>query len=210
VEVIIPPGFNHRQIPEILIAQHGWLTQAIAQVEAQRQLRAAAEPAPLPTGITLRAIGQAWAVDYLPTSSLKVTTLERSGDRLLMHGNVTDQVACTAILQRWLARKAHQYLAPWLHRLSQTQNLPFAKTLIRGQKTRWASCSNRKTISLNYKLLLVEAPLVDYVLIHELCHTIHLNHSAQFWRLVETHCPDYKQLNAQLRTAWRNLPLWLG
>ncbi len=62
----------------------------------------------------------------------------------------------------------------------------------RGQKTRWGSCSPMGQISLNWKLICADPGVIDYVIIHELCHLAHMNHSPKFWNLVALHCPDWK------------------
>jgi len=80
---------------------------------------------------------------------------------------------------------------------------------IRQQQTRWDRCSARRLISLNARLLFLPPELVTYVLVHELCHTKHLNHSPRFWRLVESYLPDYRQLDRQLRNGSRWMPGWL-
>jgi hypothetical protein len=69
------------------------------------------------------------------------------------------------------------------------------------QKTRWASCSRHRTVSLNMKLLFLPPELVRYVFVHELCHTVHMNHSREFWRFLAVKEPRYKELDKQLRTA---------
>ena len=69
----------------------------------------------------------------------------------------------------------------------------------RGQKTRWGSCSSKGSLSFNYKLLQFRKEVIDYVIIHELCHTKELNHSPKFWRLVERYCPDYRMLKSELK-----------
>jgi predicted metal-dependent hydrolase len=63
----------------------------------------------------------------------------------------------------------------------------------RSQKTRWGSCSHQGSVTLNWKLVCAEPGVIDYVIVHELCHLKHLDHSKNFWRLVETYCPDWKE-----------------
>jgi predicted metal-dependent hydrolase len=80
---------------------------------------------------------------------------------------------------------------------------------IRGQSGRWGSCSSNKTLSLNYKLLFLEPELVRYLIIHELAHTRHMNHSARFWRTVGEFEPRYKELDQEIGESWRDVPAWL-
>ena len=79
---------------------------------------------------------------------------------------------------------------------------------VRLQRTRWGSCSNSGTVSLNAALLFLEPPLVRYLFIHELCHLIALNHSRKFWSAVARYEPDYEALDRRLTAAWSEIPLW--
>jgi len=97
---------------------------------------------------------------------------------------------------------------PRLRALSEHTGMHHRSVSVRRQKTRWASCSRRKAISLNVKLLFLPPVLADYVLLHELCHTIELNHSKRFWALVARHCPDYQRHDAMLRDMWDRIPRW--
>ena len=69
---------------------------------------------------------------------------------------------------------------------------------IRGQYTRWGSCSSKGNLSFNYTLLQFREEVIDYVIIHELCHLKEMNHSKRFWKLVGKLCPDYKNLRKEL------------
>jgi predicted metal-dependent hydrolase len=64
-------------------------------------------------------------------------------------------------------------------------------------------------ISLNYKLLFLPPEVVRYVFVHELCHTIHMNHSTAFWNLVAEKEPDYECLDTELQNVWRYVPAWV-
>ena len=68
----------------------------------------------------------------------------------------------------------------------------FSRITIRDQKTRWGSCSGKGTLSFNWRLMLAPPAVLDYVVVHELCHLTHMDHSKAFWTLVESVCPDYR------------------
>ena len=207
LEVVIPRGFNRKRIPGILQKKQAWIKRAGKRLTERRQHQAA-QPV-RPTEISLLAVGETWTVDYQSTAATRITVTEKPDHRLVLSGAVADVDLCQVALRKWAACKGKQVLEPWLRALSVAENLPFDKLTIRGQKTRWGSCSSRETISLNYKLLFLPPEFVRYVLIHELCHTKELNHSAKFWTLVAQKEPNYKQIKKELRAAWRYLPGWV-
>jgi len=99
----------------------------------------------------------------------------------------------------WLKHKAKVYLPGRIKELSEKIRLNFNRITIRFQKTRWGSCSSGGRLSFNYRLMRFRKEVIDYVIIHELCHLKEMNHSKKFWKLVEGFCPDYKKLKAELR-----------
>lgn len=100
-------------------------------------------------------------------------------------------------IQKHLRALAERELPPRTRGLAREQGISVTRITVRGQKTRWGSCSARGTISLNWRLIHAPGHVVDYLIIHELMHRRQMNHSARYWKLVEQACPDY-----QLAEAW--------
>ena len=78
---------------------------------------------------------------------------------------------------------------------------------VRDQKSRWGSCSSRGTLSFNYRLMFAPPRVLDYVVVHELCHLTHMNHSKDFWTMVRQIMPDYKIYKEWLREHGHELTL---
>lgn len=207
--VVVPKGFNHGRIPGLLEKKKRWLEQASERIETQRKFFEPEPPGTLPERLSLRGIGEEWAICYRPTESLHVTAVERPGNRILVFGDTDNVEACKAALRRWLNRKTHENIKTWIVRLAEERGFDLNRVLVKCQRTRWASCSRHRTVSLNLKLLFIPEDLIRYTLIHELCHTQHLNHSQEFWALLKHYEPDYMKKDEQLRSAWRFVPAWL-
>jgi predicted metal-dependent hydrolase len=101
-----------------------------------------------------------------------------------------------------------EQLFPRVRQIAGKNGFAIRDLMVKSQRTRWASCSSKKNLCLNTKLLFIPPDLVRYVITHELCHTVHMNHSAEFWRLVACHEPAYRVLDDALREAWKKVPAW--
>lgn len=209
LEVVVPRGYNRRRIPEVLAAKRAWLERARARVARQMEGLPAEYFELRPERVRLQAIGKAYAVSYRELAAARVA-VDETAEALYVRGPITTPGACAQALRTWLRAKALQTLAPSLRRTGAQLKLPYAKLIVRSQRSRWGSCSSRGVISLNCKLLFLPPAQVHYLFVHELCHTRHLNHSARFWALVERKLPGYREQETALRNAWRHVPWWAG
>ncbi len=207
--VVVPRGFDQRLLPALIAQKQRWLERAWARLQAGHGQHEPAAPARLPATLSLRAVGEEWTVEYRATTSPRVRALAKPGQRLVFSGHVADRGACIAALRRWLSRKAHQHLGPWLVRLAREGGFQYKRMLIKSQRTRWGSCSVRHTITLSLKLLFLPSDVVRYVLLHELCHTVQPNHSQGFWALLQRHEPAWPSRRKELRAAAHLVPAWL-
>jgi hypothetical protein len=208
LEVVAPRRYSPRTITRILASEAAWIESAQAKAAARRQ---ALPPPPLwqlPQEISLPAVGARWTVMTRLAATRGVRVIESNSDGLVVSGPIADPAACRRALRRWLLRKGHDHLLPRLADVSQGCGLPYSRSTVRVARSRWGSCSRGGVISLNARLLLLPPALVDYVLVHELCHTRQPNHSSAFWALVGRHCPAYQDHRRELRAAGKQLPAW--
>jgi len=196
VELVVPRGASIKQAERFLHSKKGWIEQALQQSKHLPQ--ATLER---PSTIHLRGINQRWSVQYGQQARLK-----EHGDQLLIPQ--ADMPAAQQQLTRWLHDKAHTHLVPWLRSVSDELALPFNRVTVRAQKTRWGSCSAKHNININRNLLFLEPEVVRYLFVHELCHTVHLNHSHRYWATVAQYEPNYPQYDRQLRKAMLDIPVW--
>lgn len=113
-----------------------------------------------------------------------------------------------ALVQQWYKESAAQEIAQRVAYWQTITGITPHSHRVRTYKSRWGSCSHRKELTFNWKLVMTPPVVLDYVVVHELCHIIHFNHSPEYWRLVERFQPDYKAHKNWLRTHGLSLDLW--
>lgn len=112
-----------------------------------------------------------------------------------------------AALEKRYRKAAREYIPGRVAYFHQFTGGAYDKIVIRDQKTRWGSCSSNGTLSFNYRLMLAPPQVLDYVVVHELCHLKHMNHSPQFWEAVEQVLPDYKERRKWLKDHGNELTM---
>ena len=122
---------------------------------------------------------------YIPANPLRSPTQHQSDfDRKLMD---------------WLKRTCQTYISRRLVQLSRDMGVKYQAVSLKNLSSRWGSCSSRHNLNFNWRLVHFPPDVIDYVLIHELAHLVHANHSQMFWHLVARHDPSYKKHKKQLQ-----------
>ena len=103
------------------------------------------------------------------------------------------------LLKRWYLAEALRRLTSRTRTLGGQLGLSWRRVTVRNQRWRWGSCSRAGRLSFNYRLIMAPPAVMDYVVLHELCHLRHPNHSSRFWTLVASHCPAYQESRGWLR-----------
>jgi len=199
--VTIPRGFARHRIPQVLEQYRDFIEQAL------RRYPMRPEPFRLPERIVLQAVGEEWGIEYESGNPRHVTLAQRGEQRLHVSGAIDRPELVRRVFQRWLVLKARGHLIPWLRSVAQELGFPLKGATVRFQRTLWASCSHRDTVSLNARLLLIPPASVRYVFIHELAHTRLRNHSREFWQVVAAHVPDFRAKRTELQRLWNALEI---
>jgi len=199
VEIVVPVGVNARAVRDFVQRFMPWIDRKVAAMQCFAEPAAA-----VPQSIEFAFTRERFEVQWHAAARRAIA---HHGDRLVVHAS--DDGQARLLLQDWLKRAANARLAPPLLQLADALNYSVDRVVIRCQRTRWGSCSTRGTVSLNCSLVFLRPEVVRYLFMHELAHTKHMNHSAGFWRLVESLEPDYRRLDRELLAGWRTVPLWV-
>jgi len=193
VEVVLPARAPAREAAAAVAQLRGWIERRLAEAEAVRSHVAA-------RGDTVPYLGS----DLRLVAETGRTRVHRRGDALLVPA---DPATGAAALERWYRRAARAEIAPRLDAAAARLGRSYTRLTIRAQRTRWGSCSSTGAMSFNWRLLLAPEAVLDYVVWHEACHLVAMDHSPRFWALVAEHCPGYQEPRRWLRRNGATLVL---
>ncbi|MCC5864102.1 MAG: DUF45 domain-containing protein [Wenzhouxiangella sp.] len=205
--VTVPRGFDRRQLPVLIAEREPWINATRARLASARP--AADLGGLMPKRIELPAVGECWLLRYRPQAAGRPGLVEGNGELRVDCPAEQAGPAVAALLRAWLKRRATGALLPRVQCLAEQHGFRYGKITIRNQKSRWGSCTACGNLSLNARLLLLSAAACDYVLLHELVHTEHLDHSPAFWARVAEVAPEYQSAKQELKAAWLAMPSWV-
>jgi len=206
VEVVVPRRTRAADVREFVEAHRDWTSAARASFAAEHP----PEPFALPQVVMLNGIERQFSVRYEPRDGDQTVKYRSHGDTVVLAGRTHEEALCVRALKRWLTGLARREYDRRLRALSIHTGNAYKKMHVRGQRTCWGSHSSTGTISLNYCLMFLDPLHLRYVMIHELCHARHMNHSRRFWKLVGEFEPQYRQLDKDLNSCWKRIPTWVG
>lgn len=192
LEILLPKGMPDCFAEDLIHQRRQWI---------EKHLQEAPQAEILPDRLHLPALEMRVGLSY---EDLGRYLYRQSAQMLRISSNKP-----ALALQHWLKDLARERFPEWLQQLADAHDFSYERCRIGLQKSRWGSCSSRGTISLNAALLLLERPLVEHVMLHELCHTRHMHHGPAFYSLLASTDPGHRNHSLDLRAAWRGLPHWL-
>lgn len=188
-----PLRVTQRQIMDVVQQQAEWVR---TRQEAARQRAAAAPPKAFVEGEIFNYLGQPYRLVIANAARPALALDAQAGQFRLARAA---QPGAAALFDAWYRRQARQVFTERVAFYARQIGLQPQKLRISSARTRWGSCSSRGTLSFTWRLVMAPLPVIDYVVVHELCHLQVRNHSKDFWNKVRAIMPDYKERARWLR-----------
>jgi predicted metal-dependent hydrolase len=194
IEVVVPQRFPLRDVEPFVEEKRAWIERTLKRM---RETEAELPPARLADGGEVPYLGERLGLAVRIERRRVREHVARRGDELRL--TLPPGVTVRDTLERWYRRRARLEVAPRLDAACARWGSSYTKLQIRGQRTRWASCSSTGAMSFNWRLLLAPSPVLDYVVEHEIVHLDVLDHSQRFWILLAERVPDWRAQERWLR-----------
>lgn len=179
---------THKLVPRFLVDQ--FVQKHTEWIETQRAKQAQRPQFETQDSITIFGTQYKKNVTQNPLQSAGVHIEEGSLVCNVLHADSENKATSEKITQ-FLKNTATQYIVAKTHQLAAIMNVSFSGITLKQQKTRWGSCSSKKHLNFNWRLVHFPTPIIDYVIVHELAHLTHMDHSQKFWRLVAQFDPEH-------------------
>ncbi len=185
VQLFVPLAFTDEDVEKLLEKKSQWIASKRQFFEQKTKIQLRRNE--------MLLFGNRYAYFYSSKYQNKVL-INHESRTIQAKRNLLDAV----VQEKWLKSVARKYVLERAEKLSAALLLSYNKLYIRSQKRKWGNCSSEKNISINWRLIKAPDFVIDYVIIHELCHTLIMKHTVKFTTLLNSHCPDYKQAQAWL------------
>lgn len=183
-----------KEVRQVLAAKEEWISTQLKELEGRIH-----RFDPL-KGVFLD--GEFHPVVYRKKKTRRyAVSFDQKGGAFIVAGPAWDRLKIEAVLAKKLQSEARERLERKARQLSGSTGIPFKRLFLRNQRTRWGSSSSIGNISLNWRMVMLPPLVQQYLLIHELAHQQQLNHSPAFWKLVEQHCPDFRDHEKVLKQS---------
>ncbi|GAC1450434.1 MAG: SprT family zinc-dependent metalloprotease [Ktedonobacterales bacterium] len=204
LEVVVPRGTLATTYEALLHDKARWVVTTLQRMARET---AAAAPPPLVEGRRLPFAGRELTLALRTGASEGHYRATLAADTLTLTVPSARPEIVRAALEAWYRRQSVAVFAERLALCNRPYGFHYGRVSIKSQKSRWGSCSKLGNLNFNWRLLLAPPEVLDYVVVHELCHLKELNHSPRFWKLVAVGCPEYALHRRWLRQHGRELAL---
>lgn len=195
IEVVAPFHVSEHRLHQFVLSQQQWIANTLKKLESRQSQYNRLSPESYHHGVRIPYLGSFYPLAVQPTKLKKVKIEWAEEFTAMVPETILSDFVSHAIrkaLTAWMKKQLRFQVELIVQRHGPSKNLFPRSISIKSQKTRWGSCGIHNDININWLLILAPLPVLEYVVVHELCHIQFRNHSHHFWTLVAHHLPDYK------------------
>lgn len=189
-EVIVsaPLFISNKRLQQLIKSKEGWIISKLKHIKESKE-----EGFSLERGVSYLGVNYPISIFHTEGNSIRIAFNKSSFNIYVPYGVSDEDEIIKAALIKWYREEARGILEKRTNLYAEILGVYPKKIFIKDQKTRWGSCSSKGNINLNYRIIMAPLDIVDYLVVHELCHLVHLDHSKEFWKLASNILPDYRK-----------------
>ncbi|MGI5921827.1 MAG: M48 family metallopeptidase [Syntrophomonadaceae bacterium] len=204
IRVAVPAGMSNKAVIDWVNSKSDWIVKKLTEIEKLKSDKVSKE---FVRGERFLYLGIEYTLDLVIDSTLKKPLVNLYDHRLMVSTPSDDKNVIRTAVESWYRYMADKHIRTRIEHYQSIIGVFPSRVTIKEQKSRWGSCSSKGNLNFNWKAIMAPADVMDYLIIHEMCHLIHLNHSRDFWNLVSAIMPNYKVFKDWLRKNGMKLSL---
>jgi predicted metal-dependent hydrolase len=196
ITVISPKGKTEEEILETVKSKSRWIVQKLFEIKEIEYRKSVKQYV---NGESFIYMGRNYSLQIILDKDCSLPEAKLYRGKFYVTTNTKDEEVIKQALENWYRDKAKQKINERLEYYQGYLDVKPRKVVIKDQEKRWGSCTKNNDLLFNWKVVMAPSPVMDYIIVHEMCHMVHMNHSTEFWRLVKRVLPEYEQRKNWLR-----------
>ncbi|GAA0123465.1 M48 family metallopeptidase [Clostridium faecium] len=196
IKVVAPIGTSEDDIIKKVRSKANWIVQKLFEYKNMKYIKIHKE---LVNGESFMYLGRNYSLQIIIDQSKAKPEVKLHQGKFYITTNTSNETILRMALQEWYREKALEKIKKRIIYFQPYFKMEPSDIVVKEQQKRWGSCTSNNKLLFNWRCVMAPAPVLDYIVVHEMCHMVHMNHSKEYWNLVESIIPDYKERKEWLR-----------
>jgi predicted metal-dependent hydrolase len=196
VTVLSPIGKSEKEIREVVQSKSKWIAKKRIEMKEMDSLKSDNQYV---SGEVFPYLGNEYSLQIIEDEKYKRPKVEILCGKIFIYTAKGKPDKIQLALENWYRKKALENITDRIAYYQFYFDVEPTQLVVKKQRKRWGSCTSKYKLLFNFRCVMLPLTVLDYIVVHEMCHMVHLNHSQEFWKLVGTILPDYKQRKEWLK-----------
>ncbi|MBS4538646.1 M48 family metallopeptidase [Clostridium sp. D2Q-11] len=196
IKVKAPRRLSEEQIIQWVKSKSEWIAKKTSEFKDIEHMLRKKEYI---NGEKFMYLGEEYPLEIIIDKSLAKSKVKNLNDKFYIHTSIREEYIMNDAMEQWYRERTEEIILEKIKYYEKYFNVVPNKIKIKEQKRIWGSCSSKKNLNFNWRLSMAPISVIEYIVVHEMCHLIHMNHSKKFWNLVGDIMPNYKEKREWLK-----------